>query len=245
MMSKVPLSDLSERLQDLLAQRHYEAGFALGRHILRYFPRHLTTYAQLGPAALEAGLAADAMDILTRALSANPESADLWAAFAKAAQAIGDETQARRASLIASELRADADAAGAGEMAQAVQAAARGDWSEALRHCHHVFEADPTRMDAALGAGTALFHLGQYQACQMVANRALRELPFALKAHLLLALCAWQEKDADACERHLKQARPLDPEDIYLRQWFELPPDFPPARPATLPPWDETQRWPR
>ena len=242
-MSDVLLSELSAQLRTLLAQGDYEAGFALGRHILRHYPRHLDTYVQMGLAALEADMAADAIDVLTRALSSDPESARLWDALARAARKAENETLARRAENIARELSPEGSEE-MGETALAARAVQRGDWAEALERYHRVFEADPSRMDAALGVGTALFHIRQYDSCRAVANSVLRELPHALKAHLLLALCSWEAGDAAECERRLERARAIDPDDVYLRRWFQPPPDFPSARPATLPPWDETERWP-
>jgi len=67
-------------------ERNFESGFALGRHILRYWPRHLDTYVEMGKASLGAGLVADAADLLRRALSAHPEDGELWAALQSAAE---------------------------------------------------------------------------------------------------------------------------------------------------------------
>ena len=106
-----------------------EAGFALGRHILRYWPRHLDTYTQLGLAALTVGLYADAADLLRRALSADPEAGQLWAGLRQAASALGQGEEAELARQYEQDLLGLLPDAKAAPAAPAVKAGSAARWS--------------------------------------------------------------------------------------------------------------------
>ena len=242
-MSDVLLSDLSQHLQKLFDDEQFEAGFALGRHILHFYPRHLATYKQMGRAALAAGVMGEGIDLLHRALSIDPEDGELWAALHSAAlkQAIPAEAEVAETyarALLTPELSDDA-------IARGHVAAREQDWLAAYRAYRQGHQAHPQRMDAGLGLLTALMHLQQWQPAQTLAEYILIELPYSLKALWGVLLCA-HALDAAAASPgyHLNAARSLDPTDAAVKQWFgPLPAAFPPAPPATLPAWDDTQRW--
>ncbi len=243
-MPFVPLAALSQRLAQLLEARDYDAGFALGRHILRHYPRHLLTYQQLGLAALEAGRPEDSVDLLQRALSADPENAAMWRGFHQAAQALGLTREMEIAQAYARDLWAARSAevpAGASFLARAHAAAQAGDWPQAYQYFYQGYTQTPERMDAALGLAQALYHLGHFQAVQTVAQFVLQELPYTLKAHLLLLLSDAQlEGEWIHARRHRRIVRGLDPTGDYSQRWFApqtLAAFF--DQPATLPPWPE------
>ena len=240
METEVLLRDLSQELHLLLeVEASYAAGFALGRHILQYWPKHLETYVLLARATLAIQSYADAADLLQRALSANPEDGELWRGLRRAAEALELNEEAEVAS------RYERDWFGTETpMARALAAVRAERWSQALRHYRAIYAMDDARMDAALGLATVLWRQGRYDAAESYAEAVLTQLPLSLKAHLLLALCALRWGDDRTAQEHLRKAHELDPEHIYAQKWFG--PDAPPAPriPATLPPWNPDERWP-
>ena len=243
-MSDVLLSDLSQHLQNLFAEEHYEAGFALGRHILHFYPRHLATYKQMGRAALAAGVMGEGIDLLQRALSIDPQDGELWAALHSAALQQAMPTEAKIAetyarALLTPELSDDAIARG--HIASREQ-----NWPAAYQAYREGYLAQPQRMDAGLGLLAALLHLQQWQLAQTLAEHLLNELPYSLKALWGALLCAQAQGDAATAlpTHYLHTARSLDPTDAFVEQWWgALPDTFPPAPPAMLPAWDTSQRW--
>ena len=247
-MAEVLLNIVSRRLHTLLGpDRDFESGFALGRHILRYWPRHLDTYVELAMASLRAGLTADAADLLRRALSAHPEHGELWAALQSAAMQLGLEEEASRAAQHAADLAPDAQSTGLSPLARATLAASEGAWHDAFPLFHQAYRQTPARMDAALGLAGALMHVGRHEACWTAADVVLAQLPYCLKAHVLAAFSAGRLGNDEAALNHARVARSLDPDNEYGARWFgatamvsETMPGLPPA---ALPAWDETERW--
>ncbi len=242
-MAEVPLSLLSQQLDALFAEDAYAAGFALGRHILRYYPRHLATYRRMGLAALSVGLFADSLDLLQRALSADPEDGAMWQAMSQAATKLDAHPEAEVAIAYASDLLPDQPSYSL--IARGHVALRAGQWKEAYTHFREGYRVAPHRMDAALGMAEALYRLEQYELIQTVAQYILQELPYSLKAHLLLILSdrhipgEWVDST-----RHLRIIRGLDPTGTYSRRWFqpqELMGIFPAE--SMIPAWDASERW--
>ncbi len=242
-MNDVLLADLVQQLQTEFDAGDYARGFALGRHILRFYPRHLATYKLMGRASLDAGLSHDGIDLLQRALSADPEDGDLWAALHLAAldqnlpaETALAETYAR--ALLTPELIDD-------NIARGHIAAREQDWPAAYRAYRQGYLAHPQRMDAALGLLNALYHQQACARAHTLARHILNELPHSLKALWMLLLChPGEDETPHAPKHHLNTARSLDPDDVFIVQWLGHPLQTytsPPA--ATLPPWDETKRW--
>ena len=244
-MTTVLLHDLSQRLHDLFAiEQDYEAGFALGRHILRYYPRHLNTYIQLGQAALTVGLYSDAVDLLHRALSAQPDDGELWRGLRTAAEALEQYETAEIAAQHERDLLATFGGPGASDMARATVAASVADWPQALRYYYRAYAEAPERMDVALGMAAALYHVGHFESTKTVCFTILEQLPYCLKANLLLVRCGYELGDQMTnINAYLATARTLDPDDFYAWRWFSDPSDRPPEPKATLPAWDESERW--
>jgi len=242
-MSEVPLSQLSQRLSDLFAADEFAAGFALGRHILRYFPRYITVYQRMGLAAQSVGLFADSLDLLQRAVSANPEDGEAWRALYLAAAHLDLHPDAEVARGYADDL--DPAHPSESAIARGRAAAAQQRWADAYRFYRSGLEQHPERMDAALGLAEALFRLEQPKAAAAIARHVLQELPYALKAHLLILLTARTLNLTDFNpRRHRLAVRGLDPLGELSLTWFtaqELRGLLP--KQPSLPAWDETERW--
>lgn len=237
------LSTLDQRLDALFAAGDYAAGFALGRHILRHQPRHLRTYRRMGLAARDVGLFADCADLLQRALSADPEDGGMWLALRDALLKLDQKDAAAVADRRARELLPDA--APDTPLAQARAAASQGNWPQAYTLFRQGYLQQPERLDAALGLAETLWRLEQFEAVQTVAQTVLRELPYALKAHILLILSDRElEEDWIDPARHIRIVRELDATGAYSRRWFteeDLEGLF--REEVSLPVWDESERW--
>ena len=242
-MSDAPLALLSRRLTERFAAEDFAAGFALGRHILRAYPRMLSVYQRMGLAAQGLGLFADSVDLLQRALSADPEDARAWRGLHLAALALDLHPDADIAQTYFQDLAPPAAPETA--IARGHEAARARDWPAAYRAFRQGLESHPDRMDAALGLAEALFHLQQPEAVQTIARYILQELPYALKAHLLILLAARElGQPQESQRRHLRAVQALDPLGEVAGQWLPasvLTP-FLPNQP-TLPAWDENERW--
>jgi len=244
-MTEVLLHDLSQQLQILFeVEQDYDAGFALGRHILRYWPHHLTTYAQLGQAALAVGLYTDAADLLRRALSADPLAGELWAGLRQASAALGLKEEVDIARQHQQDLLSTFGGPGASDMARATVAASVEDWPQALRYFYRAYAAAPERMDIALGTAATLYHVQHYESCLSIAYTILTQLPYCLEANLLIVRCGQQLDSApEMLESYLQTAYSLDPDEIYASRWFDDLAQQPPEPQATLPAWNEEERW--
>ena len=243
MMENVPLIHLSQRLEELFAANEFAAGFALGRHILRFYPRHLLTYREMGLAAFSIGLFADSMDLLQRALSADPQDLRRWEGLRDSALKLGLEPDARLATQYVQDIVSKEPPSTA--IARGHVAATQGKWASAYGYFREGYAQHPERMDALLGMAEALFHLRQFQAQLTVAQYVIQELPYCLKAHLLCVLSQrmiGQQESQSA--RHTRVIRALDPTGVYSRQWFDAPilqSFF--SDEALLSDWDATERW--
>lgn len=241
-MAEVFLQDLSIQLHELLAvQRQREAGFALGRHILRHWPKHLDTYVQLGRAALAIGLYADAADLFRRALSADPEAGELWAGLRQAASALGQTEESDRAALYERDLLPDPVDPELSPLAQATVAAKQEAWDVALVAYRQALAQSPNDVVAALGLASALARRGRFDQCEPVAKAVAGQLPYCLRAHLLLAEGS-RRLGRQGASGQQRLSRDLDPDGLYAwRRFGHLGPEPSPA--ATLPAWNENERW--
>ena len=241
-MNDISLAHASQQLTEFFAAEDFAAGFALGRHILRYYPRFLSVYQRMGLAAQAVGLFADSVDLLQRALSANPENARAWRAFHLAAIKLDMHFDVEIAAQYARDL--DLTQPADSDIARGHEAAARGNWTDAYGYFRSGLERDPQRMDAALGLAESLFRLAHFDAAQSAARYVLRELPYALKAHLILLLTSSRGRHDAGRRRHIQAVRGLDPLAELSRQWFpqqNLDGMF--IKRPTLPAWDEKDRW--
>lgn len=241
-MAEVFLQDLSRRLHELLVvRRDREAGFALGRHILRYWPKHVDTYAQLGSAALSVGLYADTADLLRRGLSADPEAGELWAGLRQALTALGQAEEADFAAVYERDLLPDPVDPDLSPLAQATLAVKQDGWGEALAHYRQALAETPNDVVAALGLAGVLARLGRFAACEQAAKAVAVQLPYCLRAHLLAAACSRRTGSPGAAGHELA-ARDLDPDGHYAWRRFDSSGPEPAPR-AALAAWNENERW--
>ena len=242
-MSDALLYDLGQQLEKLLQAERYAAAFALGRHILRYYPRHLATYKRMGVAALAAGLVDDSIDLLQRALSIDPEDSHLWESLRDAATQANMDSVAKMAAAYADDMLAGQ--ASTSSIAQGHEAVRERDWGRAYAAYHTGYEQFPWRVDAALGLMTALFKLDNHAEALLTARHILMALPYCLKAHWHLVRCGHILQDTSIDEqRHLRIIDALDPDGRYLTRWFDDVNIGKLEQPrAKIPAWNESERW--
>ena len=72
-MAKIPLRVYNREIETLIEQNQLEQAIAHARHILKFFPKHVHTYRQLGKAYLESQRYGDAADVFQRVLSSIPD----------------------------------------------------------------------------------------------------------------------------------------------------------------------------
>ncbi len=72
-MAKISLRAYNREIENLIERGQTSEAIGHGKHILRYYPKHLETYRLLGKAYLEAQRFTEAADILQRLLAAVPD----------------------------------------------------------------------------------------------------------------------------------------------------------------------------
>ncbi|MCJ7532944.1 MAG: tetratricopeptide repeat protein, partial [Anaerolineales bacterium] len=72
-MANIALRDYNQEIEAMINDGRFDEAIAHCLHILKLYPKHITTYRQLGNAFLEAKRYDDALDIFQRLLSAVPD----------------------------------------------------------------------------------------------------------------------------------------------------------------------------
>ena len=72
-MANIALRDYNQEIEAMINDDRFDEAIAHCLHILKLYPKHITTYRQLGNAFLEAKRYDDALDIFQRLLSAVPD----------------------------------------------------------------------------------------------------------------------------------------------------------------------------
>lgn len=253
--------DLSLRGQSEAANRLLQAGdllaaLAICRRILEAFPQHVRTYLLLGQIYFHLGQGEVAADLWRRVLSADPENAAAWAGLAKLSAQRGLWDEARRQWALAAELApGDAEivqelrrlgqAHGTGPLARRQMSRAalariylRGQWyGQAVRELRALVTERPQRWDLRVALAEALWRDTRLADAEAVCRGILAELPYCLKANLILGqilLTGAHDEEGRAC---LQRAQALDPENTVAQTLFGARSPLPP-RLARLP-WRE------
>ena len=82
MDEQVTLTGYADQIRELIRNDRNDEAVAICMHILRYYPKYVDAYRQLGQALLEKGQLDDAKEVFRRVLSADPESVVAYAGLA-------------------------------------------------------------------------------------------------------------------------------------------------------------------
>jgi len=230
-VTEISLQDYCDRIENLIEQGRYAEVVAHGRHILAFHPKYVLIYRLLGTALLEAGQDEYAEDMFRRVLSADPEDYLAWAGMSDVLERRGDLISAiwflERAFELASdstvleehlgELRSRRDGV-LEEHVDLTRAALarlyiRGDLpSRAISELSVLVAENPERPDLMLALAEAYWRDDQRVEASDLCQQVLNELPYCLKANLIL-VDIWRETGRDEAGLYWRRAQALDPEN--------------------------------
>jgi tetratricopeptide (TPR) repeat protein len=230
-MADILLRDAVQEMRVHIRAGHYSDAFALGRHILAFFPKHIETYVLLAQASLESNDLASATDLYRRVLSADPENV-----VALAGMALLNETQEKidealwyleRAFEIQpsnDELRREllrvreayyGTAPTRLELTSGALArvyARQGQYGHAINEFRRLLRNDSKRYDARVALMETLYRAGRSDEAAQLAQTIMTDAPFSLKPNLILG-ALWTENAVPEGQRFVQRAHDLDPEN--------------------------------
>ncbi len=230
-MQEITLSQYSAEIERLLQDEAYDEAIAHCMHILKRYPKYQRAYRLLGQAYLEKGQDEAAMDLFARALSADPEDflprIGLSVIYERRGQIAEAAWQMERAyellpynEFIREELAklyARRDGAPPeflpltrGALARLY---ARGHlYAAAIAELESLLQEAPQRADLRVLYLEVLWRDGRRLEAARVAQSLLQELPYCLKANLILGEF-WMASGREAEARELfRRAAAVDPE---------------------------------
>ncbi|MCX7682330.1 MAG: tetratricopeptide repeat protein, partial [Anaerolineae bacterium] len=237
-MAEITLSEYCQHIEDIIEEGRYQEAIAHGKHILKQYPKYVAAYRLLGKALLEAGRIEDAADMFQRVLSADPEDIVSWVGLSEVSSQQNDLNAAAYYLERAFELAADNEAIEAalrdlygrrdGVLPHRVEltrgALARlylrgGLFSRATRELRELLNEEPDRVDLSVALIEALWRNGQILEASEAARKLLNELPYCIKANLILGQI-WTDSGREEGEEYLRRATELDPENRMAQALF-------------------------
>lgn len=234
-MADVLLRESLEQMRTHLRANKYSDAFALGQHILHFYPKHIETYTVLAQLCLITNDLAGATDLLRRVLSADPENV-----IALAGMALISETQDKYDEALwylerAYEITPSNDEL-RGELlrvremfygatptrieltsgALARVYARQGQYAQAINEFRRLLRNDSKRYDARVGLAETLYRAGRTDEAAQIAQSVMADAPFALKPNLILG-ALWTENAVPEGQQFLQRAHQLDPEHRVAR----------------------------
>jgi tetratricopeptide (TPR) repeat protein len=237
-MAEISLHEYCEQIGDKIQKGRYAEAVAHGRHILKQYPKHVTTYGLLGEAMLEAGQDEYAIDMFRRVLSADPENMIAWVGMSEVYNR-RDELNAtvwcvERAFELASDNkevekelrqlygRRDGVEPKAAPLTPGALAHLylKGDLlSRAISELRTLLAEHPERVDLRVALAEALWRNEQRLQASEVCQAILDELPYCLKANLILGEI-WTSSGRGEGQTYLRRAEALDPENKMAQDLF-------------------------
>ena len=238
-MPEVTLQSYGEEMRRLVAEGLYDQAIAMGRHLLRLYPKHLQTYRILGEACLEKGNYKEAHGLFARALACDPE--DL---FSRVGIAVAHEKQGNLDLAIWHLERAYELSPGNAELRKELQrlqsqrgegtrarlkltsaAVARlyarsGLWRQAIQEFRTLLEQNPDLVDLKVALAEALWHSDQRKEAVKVCEEILAQYPHCLKANLILGEIGLRGERESEGRALLQLAQDIDPENTVAQKLF-------------------------
>ncbi len=234
-MAEVTLRESLEQMRAHLRANKFSDAFALGQHILHFYPKHIETYTVLAQVCLATNDLAGATDLLRRVLSADPENVLGLAGMALISEAQDKHDEAlwylERAYEIQpsnDELRGEllrvrelfyGTAPARIELTPGALArvyARQGQYTQAVNEFRRLLRNDSKRFDARVGLAEALYRAGRTDEAAQIAQAVMADAPYALKPNLILG-ALWTENAVPEGQQFLQRAHQLDPEHRVAR----------------------------
>ena len=224
----VSLEAYTNENRTLIHDGRNDEAIAICKYLLHYYPKHVDSYRQLGEAYLEKGELDSAEEMFRRVLSADPENVIAYVGLATVFEQghLIDEAvwHLERAYEIAPgnfEIHKELVHlySEAGKPRQRLKLtpgglarlyAQEGLYFQAIQELRAIATATPSRFDARVALAETLWHAGRIREAAEVAQGILIQLPYCLKANLILGT-AWKESGLPESETYLSHAQELDP----------------------------------
>ena len=231
-MAEVRLQEYIQQVDGMVEKGQYDEAIAHLRHILQHYPKFLLAYRLLGKILLETGQDDAAEEMFLRVLSGDPEDFVARVGMSVIHDRRGDLQRAiwhmERAfelapenDVIQEELRrlyGRRDGLIPPRVMLTHGALARlyargGLFSRAIETLRSLLAKEPERVDLRVALAEALWNDGQRVQAEDVCLRVLDELPYCLKANLILGEI-WARSGRDEAQVHLRRAEAVDPENV-------------------------------
>ena len=249
MDEQVTLTAYADQVRELIRNDRNDDAIAICKHILRYYPKYLDAYRQLGEALLEKGRQEEAKDLFRRVLSADPENVAAYAGLAvilEQEQLVAEATwhmerayELSPANLALHQelhrLYYELDGRPRARLKLTPGALARlyiqeGLYAQAIQELTALVAQNEARFDARVALAETLWQVGQMRQAAEVAQALLKPLPYCLKANLILGT-VWKETGLAESEQYLQRAQELDPTNQVAQQIFGARSPLPPLQP--------------
>lgn len=227
-----------EALRLLDARQPLQAA-AVCRRILTSFPKHIDTYVILGRILAQTSRHEEAFGLFQRVLGADPENLDTYIELAGLYERWGQVQEALwhwqrafelmpgnqvvRHALERLTSRGGPVATNPFVLTRAALARVylRGQsYGQAARELSELVSAEPQRYDLRAALVEALERAGSYDAATIAAQSLLEELPYCLKANLVLGKVWLNTAKDDQARVLLQRAQMLDPENRVAHALF-------------------------
>ncbi|MBC7228409.1 MAG: tetratricopeptide repeat protein, partial [Thermoflexales bacterium] len=231
-MTEIRLQEYIQQVDGLVDKGQYDEAIAHLRHILQHYPKFLPAYRLLGKVLLETGQDDAAEEMFQRVLSGDPEDFVARVGLSVIHDRRGDLQRAiwhmERAfelapdnDVIQEELRrlySRRDGVVPPRVMLTRGALARlyargGLFSRAVETFRSLLAEEPERVDLRVALAEALWNDGQRVQAEEASLRVLDELPYCLKANLILGEI-WTRSGREEAQTHLRRAEAVDPENL-------------------------------
>ena len=237
MDDQVTLEAYADENRALIHNDRNDEAIAICKHILRYFPKQVESYCQLGAAFLEKGEYANATDVFQRVLSADPENVTAHVGMASVLEQRHSIDEAiwhlERANEITPGnfeiqkelLRLYSEAGKPRSRLKLTPAGLarlydqEGLYAQAIQELRAIIDESPTRFDARVALAETLWHAGRIHESAETAQGILNSLPYCLKANLIVG-AAWKESGLPDSATYLNRAQELDPTNKVAARLF-------------------------
>ncbi|MCI0474770.1 MAG: tetratricopeptide repeat protein [Anaerolineales bacterium] len=238
MDEQVTLTAYADQVRELIRNDRNDEAIAICKHTLRYYPKSVDAYRQLGEALLEKGRLDDAKELFRRVLGADPESVVAYAGLAvilEQEQLVAEATwHMERAYELAPgnvelhkelhRLYHELDGRPRARLKLTPGALARlyvqeGLFAQAIQELNALVAGNDARFDARVALAETLWRVGQMRQAADVAQAILKPLPFCLKANLILG-AVWKETGLTESEQYLQRAQELEPTNLTAQRIF-------------------------